>query len=184
MSRIFLNRNEFRPKSRPKRWPNPDPTAPAERREHGWGCGCGGCCCCCHSPRIELVDDGLEADDGEQPGGESHDPGQRQHHEHDQRLGAGRIHERGGRLACPSRNNPSTCHLAAAAVHQCDLLLLLLLLLLDWIGLDWISDDPFLTDLCCVNHTDRRTDRQTDRHFFGSPECRDFKGSKKKAFSH
>ena len=33
---------------------------------------------CCHRvlPRIELVDDGLESDDGEEPGREPEDPGQ------------------------------------------------------------------------------------------------------------
>ena len=40
------------------------------------------------SPGIELVNDGLESDDGKEPRREAHDPGQRQHHEDDERHGA------------------------------------------------------------------------------------------------
>ncbi len=44
-------------------------------------------------PRVELVDDALEADDCEQPGGEAHDPGQREDHEHDEGLGPGGVQQ-------------------------------------------------------------------------------------------
>ena len=43
-------------------------------------------------PRIELVNDGLETDDGEQPGGEADYPGQGQDDENDQRFRTHRRH--------------------------------------------------------------------------------------------
>ena len=61
---------------------------------------------CCHRvlPRIELVDDGLESDDGEEPGREPEDPGQAEDDEDDQRLGPGGVEQRplhGGRRHGP-----------------------------------------------------------------------------------
>lgn len=61
-------------------------------------------------PRVELVDDALEADDGEQPGAEAGQPGQEEDSEGQEGLPAGRVRHQAPRFQCRSLRHLTTAN--------------------------------------------------------------------------